>query len=129
MPHLVLHSIFDFHNIFCSWRHSNRCDVIRDVDNNNERDRRRRDVLTSFLNVLSTRCHILKATLYSMQPFQDRRRQCTRSQFKPISTHCWRQRHSVTASATYAMLWRRDVDLLVPAGTSMHSAGLNTVWL
>jgi hypothetical protein len=39
--------------------------------------------------------------------------------------HCWRQRHSVTASAMYAMTlvmawmpWRRDVDLLVPAGTS-----------
>jgi hypothetical protein len=48
----------------------------------------------------------LKATLYSMQPFQGWWRQCTRSQFKPVShvsTHCWRQRHSVTASATYAM--------------------------
>jgi hypothetical protein len=39
--------------------------------------------------------------------------------------HCWRQRYSVTASATYAMTlvtawmpWRRDVDLLVSAGTS-----------
>jgi hypothetical protein len=47
---------------------------------------------------------LLKATLYSMQPFQGWWRQCTRSQFKPVSTHCWRQRHSVT--------------LLVPAGTS-----------
>jgi hypothetical protein len=62
-----------------------------------------------------------------MQPFQGWWRQCTRSQFKPVSTHCWRWRHSVTASATYAMtlvtawmLRRRDVDLLVPAGTSIR---------
>jgi hypothetical protein len=41
------------------------------------------------------------------------------------STHCWRQRHSITASATYAMTlvtaWiprRRNMDLLVPVGTS-----------
>jgi hypothetical protein len=33
--------------------------------------------------------------------------------------HCWKQRHSVTASATYAwMPWRHNMDLLVPAGTS-----------
>jgi hypothetical protein len=68
-----------------------------------------------------------KATLYSMQPFQGWWRRCTRSQFKPVSTHCWRQRHSITASTTYAMTlvtawmtWRRNVDLLVPAGTSPH---------
>jgi hypothetical protein len=44
------------------------------------------------------------------------------------STHCWRQRHSFAALAmlyamtlvTAWMLWRRNVDLLVPAGTSTH---------
>jgi hypothetical protein len=58
-----------------------------------------------------------------MQPFQGWWRQCTRT--RSTSTHCWRQRHSVTASATYAMTlvpawmpWRRNMDLLVPAGTS-----------
>jgi hypothetical protein len=39
---------------------------------------------------------------------------CTRSYLKAASTHCWRQRHSVTALATYAMtlvtaLMRDDV--------------------
>jgi transposase len=68
----------------------------------------------------------LKAALYSMLSFQGCRwRRCTRSYLKAASTHCWRQRHSVTALATYAMTlfaawmpWRRNVDLLVPAGTS-----------
>jgi hypothetical protein len=52
-------------------------------------------------------------------------RQCSRSYLKAASMHCWRQHHSVTASATYAMTlvtawmpWQRNVDLLVPAGTS-----------
>jgi hypothetical protein len=63
----------------------------------------------------------LKATLYSMLSFQGWWRQCTRSHHEAASTHCWRQRHSVTALAMYAMTlvtawmpWQRNVDLLVP---------------
>jgi hypothetical protein len=63
--------------------------------------------------------------LYSMLSFQGWWRQCTRNYLKAASTHCWRQRHSVTALATYAMTlfmawmpWRHNMDLLVPAGTS-----------
>jgi hypothetical protein len=73
-----------------------------------------------------------KATLYSMQPFRGWWHQCPRSKFKAASTHCWRQRHSVTALATYAMTlvtawmpWRRSAS----DSEHKHSAGLNTVWL
>jgi hypothetical protein len=65
----------------------------------------------------------LKATLYSMLSFQCWRRQYTRIYHEAASTHCWRQLHSVTALAMYAMTlvtawmpWRRNMDLLVPAG-------------
>jgi hypothetical protein len=67
----------------------------------------------------------IKATLYSMLSFQGWWRQCTRSYLKAASTHCWRQHHSVTALATYTMTLftacmprRRNMDLLVPMGTS-----------
>jgi hypothetical protein len=50
------------------------------------------------------------------------------SVLEAASTHCWRQHHSVTAFAIYAMTlvtawmawmpWQRNMDLLVPAGTS-----------
>jgi hypothetical protein len=73
-----------------------------------------------------------KATLYSMLSFQGWWRQCTRSYLEAARTHCWRQRHSATALAMYAMTlvtawmpWRRNVDLLVPAGK--HSSELNSV--
>jgi hypothetical protein len=69
--------------------------------------------------------HSVKATLYSMQPLQGWWRRCTRSYLEAASTHCWRKRHSVTALAMYAMTlvtawmpWPRNVDLLLPAGTS-----------
>jgi hypothetical protein len=69
-----------------------------------------------------------KATLYSMLSFQGWWRQCTRSYLEAASTHdCWRQHHSVTALAMYTITlvttwipWRRNVDLLVLAGTSTH---------
>jgi hypothetical protein len=60
-----------------------------------------------------------------MLSFQGWWYQCTRSYLEDAS--CWRQRHSVTALATYAMTlvtawmpWRRNVNLLVLAGTSTH---------
>jgi hypothetical protein len=81
---------------------------------------------------------VLKATLYSMLSFQGWWRQCTWSYLEAASTHCWRQRHIVTALATYAMTqitawmpWWCNMNLLVPAGTSTQlnwiQCGFNTV--
>jgi hypothetical protein len=71
---------------------------------------------------------------FQWNPFSNLKPYCIRcSHFKvddvsaleAASTHCWRQRHCISIIAMYTMTlvtawmpWRRNVGLLVPAGTS-----------